>query len=404
MKKLGLWKHPDPALPWFVMVKRPAAHALAVLAVFALLSILIGMPGCTLNGFSIKSMNSLNPFARHTDVLATAPTPSLAEPPSPSLDAQAATVPSASVQPEVAGEVVDSVVASVDGNPITSHDIKDFNPNTATGIGGVTTPGGPAAPAPDDPNAVLKALITQRLLEEESRKFADKVDDDEIDRYIQNIEARNHVTDDQLRAQLQQQGMSYDAFRRNIRQQVEAMTMIDKEVRQKVVIPDSQIEAYYKEHSDEFKITDERYRLAQILIAVPPDAAPDQVAAAQKKAEDLRQRALKGEDFGDLARQYSDDDSKSKGGELGFFGPNDLNDDIARAITNLKPEGISDVARTKYGFHIVKVEEHHTPGVVPLAEVKGAIRDKMMTEQAKAEFQKWIDTDLARHHNIETNN
>ena len=296
------------------------------------------------------------------------------------------------------------MVASVDGNPITSHDVTSFNANAATGMGGLSGPGGAAAPTADDPGSVLKALITQQLLEEESRKFADKIDDDDVARYIQNVEERNHMTDEQLRAQLQQQGMSYDAFRRSIRQQVEAMTMIDKEVRQKIVIPDSQVEAYYKEHPDEFKITDERYRLAQILIAVPPDAPPDQVAAAQAKADDVRKQLQKGADFGDLARKYSDDDSKNKDGELGYFGPNDLNDDIAKAITNLKPGDVSPVVHTKYGFHIVKVEEHHTPGVVPFAEVKGAIREKMMTDQAKAEFQKWIDTDLAGQHDVETNN
>ena len=72
-----------------------------------------------------------------------------------------------------------------------------------------------------------------------------------------------------MRAQLQSQGVSYDDFRSNIREQVAAMTMIDREVRQKIVIPDSEITGLLQDHPDEFTVTDENYQLAQILIAVP---------------------------------------------------------------------------------------------------------------------------------------
>ena len=218
---------------------------------------------------------------------------------------------------------------------------------------------------PTDPQDVLQALITETMLDDEAMKFIPKLDEGEVDRYVQNVEERNHLTDEQLRAQLQSQGVSYDAFRSNVRRQVATMTMIDREVRQKIVIPDSEIQAYYKDHPDEFTVTDEHYRLAQILIALPAGATPDQVAAAQKKAEDIRKQAVNGANFGDLARQYSDDDSKSKGGQLGVFTPNDLNDDIAKAIAPLKDGDVSPVVRTKYGFHIVKVEEHEKPGLQP---------------------------------------
>ena len=73
----------------------------------------------------------------------------------------------------------------------------------------------------------------------------------------------------------------------------------------------------------------------------------------------------------------------------------------AAAIAGLKVGEISKVVRTKYGFHIVKVEEHRRPGVQPYDDVKNFIRDKLMTEQAKAKFQTWIDQDLKRRHMVE---
>jgi peptidyl-prolyl cis-trans isomerase SurA len=309
-----------------------------------------------------------------------------------------------SPRPQVAsgGETVDSVVANVDGDPITSHDVETFKAEKP----GDAQPGQPAEAAdavPDDPGARLKALITQQLIQDEARKYADKVDDADVDRFIQGIEQRNHMTDAQLQAQLQTQGMSYPAFRANVRKQVQAMTMFQQEVRNKAVIPESEIEAYYKDHADEFTVTAEKYRLAQILIAVPHDASAEQVAAAQRKAEDVRKQAVSG-DFAGLVRQYSDDDSKSKGGELGVFSPDDLNDDIAAGIKDLKPGDLSKVIRTKYGFHIIRVEAHQVPGTVPLADVKDQVREKLQSDRSKDNFEKWVDQDLAKEHYVETTN
>lgn len=349
-----------------------------------------------LNATGCGAISSIKMPWSHTSppAAAAAPAPALAAAPAPAITA----APSAPTADE--GEPIDRVLATVDGNPITTHDVKSFTAKSGGAVAAMAQPGGAATPS--DPQEVLQALITEVMLDNEALKYITKLDESEVDRYVQNVEQQNHMTDEQLRAQLQAQGISYDAFRANIRRQVATMAMIDREVRQKIVIPDSDIEAYYKAHPDEFTVTEERYRLAQILIAVPSGATPEQAADAQKRAEDIRKQAEKGANFGDLAREHSDDDSKAKGGELGVFAPNELNDEIAAAVAGLKPGEISKVVHTKYGFHIVKVEEHEKPGLRHLDEVKSAIRDKLMTEQAKTKFQSWIDRDLKRRHLVET--
>ncbi len=298
---------------------------------------------------------------------------------------------------------IDSVVASVDGNPITSQDVKNMD-SGRSGVASTNAVDPAGADIPDDPNSKLKALITQHLMEQESQKYSDKVEDSDVDRLIQSIEERNHITDQQLREQLQSQGVSYATFRSKIRKQALAMAMFQKEVRDKAVVSDAEIDQFYKEHSDEFTITEEKYQLAQILIAVPAGATPDQVSGAEQKAKDVEKLAAKGENFADLARQYSDDDSKSKGGELGTFKPDELNDDIAAGIKNVKVGDVSKVIKTKYGFHIIKVEEHEVPGTIPLAEVKSQIREKLQTDKSKMDLQKWVDQDLVKEHYVETSN
>jgi peptidyl-prolyl cis-trans isomerase SurA len=295
--------------------------------------------------------------------------------------------------------VVDRVVASVDGQPITTHDIKVF-----------AAANGTTAPDPNDPNAsaetrsVLKALISQALLKQEVKKYADKVDDSQVDDYIQNLERKGNLTDAEMRAQLKQAGTSYAELRKKVRLQLETMTMINDEVRKKINIPPAEIKAYYDAHPGEFTTKQERFKLAQILIAVPENATPAQVEAARDKAESIRKQALAGGNFAMLASKYSDDASKTKGGELGYFQPSDLMDSIHTAVENLKAGQLSPVVRTKFGFHILKVEEHDLPGRKPLAEVSPEILDTLMTEKAKDKFQHWIDSDLTKRHYVEVLN
>jgi peptidyl-prolyl cis-trans isomerase SurA len=353
-------------------------------AVPSLMAFMLGLCGCSTNGLHL-------PFTQ-AKVVPARPSPYAPVPLGP---------PSSPPPPENTtkyGDSVDRVVASVDGNPITNFDIENPSP------GGPNSPTGANSAAGMDPNSALKQLIAQQLVEQEAQKYADRVDEGEVDRFIQQVEDQNHLTDTQLRAQLQAQGSSYEAFRKNAFKQVETMEMVQREVRNKIQVPESEVEAYYKDHPEEFTVNQEKYRLAQILIAIPADAPPDKVATAQKKAAGVRQLAIKGKDFADLASQYSEDDSKTKGGELGEFNPNDLNDEIATAIKQTKPGDIAPLVHTRYGFHIIKVEEHQEAGVQPLAAVKDQIHDKLVSERAKGKFEQWVDQDLAKQHDIETVN
>ena len=125
---------------------------------------------------------------------------------------------------------------------------------------------------PDNPQGALKTAIEQKLLEQEAHNTRPRSDDDEVDRYItESRDSKTTSPTNNCASSLQTQNLSYDDFRAKIRKQVEAMTMIDHEVRQKIVIPEAEIENYYKNNPDEFTTSEEKFKLAQILIAVPAD-------------------------------------------------------------------------------------------------------------------------------------
>jgi len=305
--------------------------------------------------------------------------------------------PVASDEPAEPGTpALDRVVASVDGDPITMREVKDFAAQRGQPIQTDDFASSDAA------KVAVKALIGEKLLEQEVKKYDDKVDDAQIEKYIQQLRQDKHMSDVEFRAQLQASGMSYDELRKRARLDIEKAMMIEQEVRAKIDVPDTDIKAYYDTHKEDFTITKERLKLAQILIALPPNPTAAQVSAAQKKADVVRARAAKGGDFGDLARVYSDDESKSNGGELGWFAPSDVMDQILAAVKPLKPGEISAPIRTSHGIHIVKLEEHEVPGLVPLNDVKAPIRAQLVDQQSGAQLEKWVESDLVKQHYVET--
>lgn len=295
-----------------------------------------------------------------------------------------------------AQQVVDRVIASVDGNPITLGDLKAFAAANRVTL-----------PDPNDPNApstkaALKGLISERMLESEVKKYQGQINENQVNSYIAGFERQAGLTNAQLRQQLQAQGVTYKQFRQHARIQIEKMMMVEKEVRQKINISPAEIKAYYDAHPAEFKVKKERFKLAQILIALPPNPTPTEVEAARKKADKVRKLAVNGGNFATLAHKYSDDNSSSQGGELGYFSRGEVLDPIQNAIDKLQPGQISEPVRTVHGFHILKLEEHDKAGLKPLAEVSSQIRGKLMTEKAKQEFAKWVETDLVKKHYVET--
>jgi parvulin-like peptidyl-prolyl isomerase len=294
-------------------------------------------------------------------------------------------------------QVVDQIIASVDGEPITMHDLREFSL-----ANGMEVPNDRDPKAMEFKRAVLKSLITQKLMEQELKKFEGQVDDRMIDQYIDRLKEKSHATDAEFREELARHGMTYDQYRKRAKIEIEKMSMLEHQVREKVVVAPDQVAAYYKAHPKEFTVTKEHLQLAQILVAVDPKSPPAKVDAARVKAEALRKRAMAGEDFAELAKKNSDDDSKSKGGELGVFSPDDIMDQIKTAVIKLNRGQISEVVETRHGFHIIKVEDHERPGLKPLDQVKEEIRDKLSEQAMDSQFQHWLEDDLVKAHHVES--
>ncbi len=156
---------------------------------------------------------------------------------------------------------------------------------------------------------------------------------------------------------------------------------------------DGEIKYYYDEHKRDF-YEEKKVRARHILFKVPPNASKEEVERIRKKAEAVLKQAKEGKDFAELARKYSEDKGTAKdGGGLGYFTYKMMVKPFSEAAFSLKPGQISNLVRTPYGFHIIKVEDVKNSRTKPLEEVKGEIvkilkrqRAKDLAQEAAADF------------------
>ena len=150
----------------------------------------------------------------------------------------------------------------------------------------------------------------------------------------------------------------------------------------KVEIPEVEISEYYEEHPAEFQ-NPKTVEARHILIKVGQDAVGEEAAKAKEKIEDILKKARAGQDFAELAKQYSEGPSKDNGGYLGSFKREAMVKPFADKAFSMQAGEISDPVRTRFGWHIIKVEKVNEATVSTLADAKDQIRKKLTDEYAR---------------------
>lgn len=207
-----------------------------------------------------------------------------------------------------------------------------------------------------------------------SRKFNEKILDGMIDRtlLLQEAEAVGVVIDDSthqwfireftralggdavLDRILQSGGYTREEMERLVRQDLKIRKFIENYIAVPIEVPDSLAMAYYDQNQANFW-TPDSVRARHIIIRASENDTNIDIEAKKQTLRDLRTRALAGEDFGELAKQYSEGPSAPKGGDLGYFSPRDMVASFSNAAFGLDPGGISDVVTTPYGYHLIQV-------------------------------------------------
>lgn len=178
-----------------------------------------------------------------------------------------------------------------------------------------------------------------------------------------------------------------DKFKLPEQLRFEFVVLSQAAIAEATVIPEAEIKAWYDGHQDRYKSGEER-KASHILILADKSASPDQVAAAESKAKEvLKQVRDKPADFAKLARQYSQDEMSAKqGGSLGVVSRGVMVKPFEDAVFALKDKEVSDVVRTDYGFHIIRLDNLKPGSQRPLAEVRAEIAAELKAQQAAKRY------------------
>lgn len=167
-------------------------------------------------------------------------------------------------------------------------------------------------------------------------------------------------------------------------------------------IDDAEVRKYYEEHKDQYT-QKERIRASQILILVPPNADPKKVAEAKAKAEEVVKKARAGEDFAELAKQYSEGPTSARGGDLGYFSRGRMVPEFEEIAFSLKNVGdVSDVVKTKFGFHIIKLTDRQPEKLLTLDEVRDRIVRQLESKERR-EIRQSLGKDLREKATVQIN-
>ena len=295
-------------------------------------------------------------------------------------------------QPVVAGTVVNRILALVDGDPITTYELKDF----AAG-----DPRLKQALSQDQP-AVLDLLITKRLIEKEVEKQGIVVQDSDIDHYIANIKERNNINDEQLDAALAQQGLTRDRYRTQVREELQRAQLINREIRGKVSVSPEEIARYYKEHEGGGD-NEEKMSISQIFLKLPPDASPSDVESVEARANKIYDELKGGANFAEVAKRESEDGAAASGGKLGEFKNGEMREDLEAAVAHLSPGQFSKPVRGATGIHIVRLDERigaNPDKAVPDAKAD-EIKEQLYAKALEDRYNRWLKEDLRQRHHVE---
>jgi len=260
----------------------------------------------------------------------------------------------------------DYIVAVVNSEPITNNEVN----SRLVRLEQQLVREGAALPGRDVlAGQVLERLINERAQIQHARETGIKVDDAAVDQAEINVARQNQLEVAQLRQRLVQEDISVAQFREDLRTQMTLTRLRERDVEPRVRVSEADIDQFIRKQLEEVDPAAVEVNLAQILVAVPEDAAAAQVGVLQARAERLAGRARAGEDFAKLAAEASDAPNAAQTrGEFGLRSLNRYPELFVQAIDGLAAGAVTGPVRSGAGFHILKVVEKRQ-GALPAMQV-----------------------------------
>ena len=248
---------------------------------------------------------------------------------------------------------VDRIVAVVNDEVITHNDL---NERVQLVVRQFQLQGGQLPPADALNRQILERMINDLLQVQLAKETGVRVDDATLDRTIERIARENNMNTSDFRAALERDGIRYPRFREDIRNEIMLARLREREVENAIVVTDAEVDTELARQAKETS-GDSEFRLAHVLVLVPPQANNEQIEQRRRRALTALSELRRGANFAQVAATYSDAPDATQGGSLGWRASGRLPALFLDALDKLQPGDVSDILRSPNGFHIVKLLE-----------------------------------------------
>ncbi|MGA7852786.1 MAG: peptidylprolyl isomerase [Candidatus Acidiferrales bacterium] len=242
----------------------------------------------------------------------------------------------------------------------------------------------------DQQKDLLRGLIDQSLLVQRAKDMGISVETDLIKR-LDEVRKQNGLNSmEELEKAVEGSGIAWEDYKTQIRNGLLTQEVMRKEVGSRINIGNDEVKKYYDEHPQEFT-RPEQVALAEIFLSTE-GKSPEEIAAVQKKADDLHNRVTKGgEDFGEIAKRYSEGSTaKDQSGDLGTYQRGQLSPQLEAVVFKMDRDQITDVIQTKTGFEILKIENHYQAGLQPMDKVENEIMNKLYMQKMQPTMRDYL--------------
>jgi peptidyl-prolyl cis-trans isomerase SurA len=246
---------------------------------------------------------------------------------------------------------------------------------------------------------VLEKLIEKALLEQEAQKRRVRVTDEEVEASVNRFVSQRGGTKEQLYAELAREKIPPERFREKLRKEVMVHRLLELMIASHIHVSDQQCQEYYEKNKGSFSgatatASSGGARIQQIILVTRGLKAEDK-ASRLRQLEEIRSKILRGDDFGKMARQFSQGPNPEGGGDCGYFQPGELLGELDRVAFSLDVGTVSEVIETPVGFHLVRVTDKGGSGSKTTRDfesVKESIKAKVAESMYEQEYQKLLDS------------
>ena len=229
----------------------------------------------------------------------------------------------------------------------------------------------------------MDEMIEQELVRQAAEAQGIEVTGAEIDAALAEVSEPFENPDD-FNRRIQSEGFTPDSYRQHVGRMIAAKKYLDGIRMTVATVSDEELESYYRDN--EIRLTlPEQVRVRHILLTWKPMGTTDDRAAIRKQMLPILERARAGEDFAELAREYSDDYATARnGGDTGLFHRGQMAPAFETAAFALQPGEISDPVDTPFGVHILRLDERKESRLLPLEEIREQLREHIREEKMEA--------------------